>query len=160
MRKLFLKKVVSSSGKIGLIPDSPDTEETLRREQEQYVVVEYKVRDYQTLKNYMQVLKLFVDNMPEKVKRSLVGSLELTPENEIDLIRKAIQNKVGSIEMGFGLLYGQPVMIPLAKSISYEEMEQEEFRLLHRDTKAWIFNALRENGWSDDMLRSIFQDLF
>lgn len=125
------------------------------------ILTPVKTRDYQTHKNYFQVISLFCEVIPETVQYMLLGNIEVTPDNLPELVRKAIQLKVGSVMPSLVSVHGNNFLAQIPKSISYEDMGEYEFRKLYRDTKAWIFETLKTvSGWSDDDLMGVFGNLY
>jgi len=39
-------------------------------------------------------------------------------------------------------------------------MKQGEFQALHRDTKQWVFDTLKGQGWSEADLKNLYKDFY
>lgn len=126
----------------------------------QLILTPVRTRDYQNHKNYFQVISIFSDTIPAQVQYMLLGNIEVTPDNLPELVRKAIQLKVGSVTPSVVSVHGNAFLAQIPKSISYEDMGQDEFRKLYIDTKTWIYETLKGvAGWSDDDLVGVFGNL-
>lgn len=139
-------------------PANQETADYMNRETA--VLTPYRVRDYQTVKNYFQFLKLFCDNIPDNVERHLIGDIATTPDNHTDLIREALMLQLGYVKPCVVRIGGKRYLAQVAKSISYEEMKQGEFQALHRDTKQWVFDTLKGQGWSEADLKNLYKDFY
>lgn len=152
------KKVTNKQGVSGLIPADQDTVDWLNRREGEVSLEEIKLRD--GMANYFQFLKLFVSNIPDNLQRHLIGDIVADEKNLTDLIRKAIQIRVGSVTPCITYLNGNKLLVQIPKSISYEEMGAKEFQDLHRDTKRFVFENLRLVGWTEEDIKTIFKDFY
>ena len=143
------------------------------REEGEIVYLSVKnVRSIENHKRYFEVLRIFVDNAPEVVILSLLNVTlqefqQLTKSKSVleDRVRKAIEMKLGFVEdrkmildLGGGEKMNVTQQVP--RSIAYEKMTESEFIELHRNQKQFIFDLLKDYGWSESNLKELFKDFY
>ena len=163
----------SPTGVVGLIAIDAETEQWLKGKlangETKTALASHKVRDIDTHRRYFEVIKLFTDNASEKLLCELLKLnqseyLELGQSQIPDLVRKQLLVKLGhtttkdaKINVGG---YVADVKYTEAKSIAFDQLEENEFRALHAENKALVFDLLRGEGWDNEQLRGIFKDFF
>jgi hypothetical protein len=170
---LYFDIIQGNNGKIGLLPSTESTEQFLKglyaQEQKHLALNDAKVRDIDTHKRYFEVIKLFCDNADEATLCSL---LKLSTEEYLQLAQNEIPNLVRKqllVILGYTTTkdakinvggYVADVKFIEAKSISFNELDENAFRALHQANKSLIFDLLRGVGWDDRQLKAIFKDFY
>lgn len=120
--KAQIKNVESFRGSIQTLIES-DYKKLFKLENNDYIHIEtWKERNVQFLRKYFALMKCVIYHLPESVADEF---------HNIDNIRRYITINTGRYDL-IPSLTGEP--IPQAKSISFKNMDEDEFNSLYQDS--------------------------
>lgn len=150
--KIFLVK--SKNG--GLYPADDEARKYLKRRKpgQAFSCVVTQVRNYKFLQKFMVLISAVHDALPEPAKIKIKG-VEIQPISTKESVREFL-----TVAAGYHDVYGYPdgKVRVRAKSIAYENMEEEEFEKLY---SAVIDAALKNlpKHWSDEELNRVANEI-